>query len=127
MSKVKRYYVGKYGLVEGEALGRLGVVLVADYDRVDAERDALQAALIAKDQRVDDLEAALKFYADREHYHFESGNWDTVSGEPLNILWCGYDPDFIEDGTVARVALKPTPKPACCGSCPAGCTIGAKP
>lgn len=52
------------------------------------------------------LRAALKFYADREHYHFESGNWDTVSGEPLNILWCGDDPDFIEDGSVARAALE---------------------
>jgi hypothetical protein len=53
----------------------------------------------------DNLKAALKFYAEREHYHFESGNWDTVSGEPLNILWCGDEPDFIEDGTVARNAL----------------------
>ncbi|WP_236176098.1 hypothetical protein [Pseudomonas qingdaonensis] len=55
------------------------------------------------------LRAALKFYADREHYHFESGNWDTVSGEPLNILWCGDDPDFIEDGSVARAALERKP------------------
>ncbi|EKT4476594.1 hypothetical protein QEL91_002268 [Pseudomonas putida] len=55
---------------------------------------------------VDRLRAALSFYADREHYHFESGNWDTVSGEPLNILWCGEEPDFIEDGSVARAALE---------------------
>lgn len=55
------------------------------------------------------LRAALKFYADREHYHFESGNWDTVSGEPLNILWCGDNPDFIEDGSVARAALERKP------------------
>ncbi|WP_342649142.1 hypothetical protein [Pseudomonas sp. REB1044] len=54
---------------------------------------------------VERLRAALRFYADREHFHFESGNWDTVSGEPLNILWCGNEPDFIEDGTVARNAL----------------------
>lgn len=58
---------------------------------------------------VERLRAALKFYADREHYHFESGNWDTVSGEPLNILWCGDEPDFIEDGTVARAALERQP------------------
>jgi hypothetical protein len=56
-------------------------------------------------QRLESLTAALTFYADREHYHFESGNWDTVSGEPLNILWCGDEPDFIEDGTVARTCL----------------------
>ncbi|HDS0936955.1 TPA: Lar family restriction alleviation protein [Pseudomonas putida] len=60
---------------------------------------------------VERLRAALKFYADREHYHFESGNWDTVSGEPLNILWCGDDPDFIEDGTVARNALSASAEP----------------
>lgn len=56
-------------------------------------------------ERLESLTVALKFYADREHYHFESGNWDTVSGEPLNILWCGEEPDFIEDGTVARNCL----------------------
>jgi len=55
---------------------------------------------------VERLRATLKFYADREHYHFESGDWDTVSGEPLNILWRGEEPDFIEDGTVARDALE---------------------
>lgn len=53
MNEVQRYYVGKYGLVEGEALGRLGVVLGADFDRVTAERDALQALLTAADERAD--------------------------------------------------------------------------
>lgn len=60
-------------------------------------------------ERLDEVErlrAALKFYADREHFHFESGKWDTVSGEPLNILWCDDEPDFIEDGSVARAALE---------------------
>lgn len=62
-------------------------------------------------REVERLRAALKFYADREHYHFESGNWDTVSGEPLNILWCGDEPDFIEDGSVARAALSASAEP----------------
>jgi|GEM_PF-4549403 len=66
-------------------------------------------AFAARDGEVERLRAALKFYADREHYHFESGNWDTVSGEPLNILWCGDEPDFIEDGSVARAALERQP------------------
>lgn len=61
---------------------------------------------------VERLRAALRFYADREHFHFESGNWDTVSGEPLNILWCGEEPDFIEDGTVARNALSASAEPS---------------
>ncbi|WP_286953904.1 MULTISPECIES: hypothetical protein [unclassified Pseudomonas] len=62
-------------------------------------------------REVERLRAALKFYADREHYHFESGNWDTVSGEPLNILWCVDEPDFIEDGSVARAALSASAEP----------------
>lgn len=66
---------------------------------------ALSAQLAASQARVAELEKALKFYADGEHYHFESENWDTVSGEPLNILWHGEEPDFIEDGSVAKAAL----------------------
>ncbi|MBV4490916.1 DUF3850 domain-containing protein [Pseudomonas oryzicola] len=83
------------------------------WTKVEAERDAAATGLpivglgpMTYSAEVERLRAALKFYADREHYHFESGNWDTVSGEPLNILWCGDEPDFIEDGTVARAALE---------------------
>ena len=68
-------------------------------------RDGAQSDINELRGEVERLRAGLKFYADREHYYFESGNWDTVSGEPLNILWCGEEPDFIEDGTVARAAL----------------------
>lgn len=74
-----------------------------------SDYDALRQQLADVTAERDNLKAALKFYADREHYHFESGNWDTVSGEPLNSLWCGDEPDYIEDGTVARNALN---KPA---------------
>lgn len=118
--------------------------------RLEAERDQLQRDLTARDEkldqvreerdilqrRVDDfdrtvsgipalaraerLRAALKFYADREHYHFESGNWDTVSGEPLNILWCGDEPDFIEDGSVARAALSASAEPSAQCATPGG-------
>lgn len=57
MSDVKRYHVTEAGLVEGQALGRINVVLVADHDRVTAERDALQQRLTAADERADHLEA----------------------------------------------------------------------
>lgn len=86
------------------------------WTKEEAERDAAATGLpivglgpMTYSAEVERLRAALKFYADREHYHFESGNWDTVSGEPLNILWCGDEPDFIEDGTVARAALERQP------------------
>ncbi|MFG0827055.1 hypothetical protein ACF8R6_01480 [Pseudomonas sp. CJQ_7] len=83
------------------------------WTKEEAERDAVATGKpiipfgpMIDTREVDRLRAALSFYADREHYHFESGNWDTVSGEPLNILWCGEEPDFIEDGSVARAALE---------------------
>ncbi|NMZ81357.1 hypothetical protein [Pseudomonas mandelii] len=60
MNEVKRYHVSETGLSEGLSLGRTTVVLVADFDRVTAERDALQQSLTAADQRVDDLETEFK-------------------------------------------------------------------
>lgn len=60
MSEVQRYYVGKYGLVEGEALGRLSVVLAADFDRVTAENSALQARLTAADELNDVMAGLLR-------------------------------------------------------------------
>lgn len=69
MSEVKRYYIGVFG---GEAQARVclqgikGLIrdsegkhfsLAEDFDRVTAERDALQQRLTAADERVDVLEA----------------------------------------------------------------------
>lgn len=73
MSEVKRYHVTDSGLVEGQALGRINVVLGPDYDSavqcfltaaegcVAAERRerALQALLTAADERADVLEGLL--------------------------------------------------------------------
>lgn len=56
MGRVKRYHVGDAGLVEGDALGRLSVVLAADFDRVLAEREALQLQLNQRDEANHDLE-----------------------------------------------------------------------
>lgn len=67
MSEVKRYHVTEAGLVEGQALGRINVVLGPDYDSavqcfltaaegcVAAERRerALQQRLTAADERAD--------------------------------------------------------------------------
>lgn len=54
-----------------------------------------------------ELETALTFYADRDHYSTDDGlNWDSCSGEPSNILWHEEQPWFIEDGSVARAVLE---------------------
>lgn len=57
MSEVKRYHVTEAGLVEGSSLGRISVVLVADFDRINAEREALQQRLNVADQRNDDIDS----------------------------------------------------------------------
>ena len=81
-------------------------VAEVDFDRVTAERDALQQLLNARDEEVDRLRAALKFYADKEHFYLGDDNWDTVSGEPANILWHAEEPYSVEDGWFARKALE---------------------
>ncbi|MFJ3153532.1 hypothetical protein ACIPIX_05210 [Pseudomonas protegens] len=90
---------------------RIDSLTFSDNDREPSRRSWFDEAK-RLEKEVEALRKTLKFYADREHYHFESGNWDTVSGEPLNILWCGDEPDFIEDGTVARTALSASADPA---------------
>lgn len=122
MSEVQRFW--------SHEARNIRCVREADFDRVTAERDAalgrdtgfwgrtaarrqkeidaLQQRLTAADERADVLEQALKFYADRDHYSVDDGlNWDSCSGEPYNILWHEDQPWFIEDGSIAKAALKP--------------------
>ena len=61
--------------------------------------------------RLDAMKAALKFYAEGEHFVLSNEDaWDTVSGEPLNFLHhddgFGESEGFVEDGSIARAALQ---------------------
>ncbi|WP_339494612.1 hypothetical protein [Pseudomonas sp. RA_105y_Pfl2_P56] len=62
MSEVKRYHVQLFKLAGNQqkyahgALGAVEIVRASDFDRVTAERDALQQRLNAADQRIDELE-----------------------------------------------------------------------
>ncbi|WP_277593653.1 hypothetical protein [Pseudomonas chlororaphis] len=106
-NQIKRYTVA--GLVQSSENPTMQFVTVVDFNRVAAERDALQADLDAKDQRVDELEGVL-----REAWSYAQ--------HPQNVV---ATPS--ELGKRIAASLNPTPKPhTCCGSCPAGC-IGAKP
>lgn len=50
---------------------------------------------------------ALKFYADGEHFALhDSSAWDTVSGEPPNFYEDESNTATVEDGSVAKMALK---------------------
>lgn len=50
---------------------------------------------------------ALDFYAKGDHRMGDWSDWESVSGEPSNILYQGSDdPLYVEDGAFARRALK---------------------
>ena len=61
MSEVKRYHVQLFKLAGDQqkyahgALGAVEIVRSSDFDRVSAERDALQLRLNAADQRIDEF------------------------------------------------------------------------
>ena len=140
MSEVKRYHVTDAGLVEGQALGRINVVLGADHDRVtaDADRlraelecsrgdfvqlerisDALQQRLTAADERADVLEGLLRTSLLAMSRIYEAGR-DFIVG-------AGSDCDSVElmmenDPTAReiRAALKPA-EPAKEGHVCTGC------
>ncbi len=67
-----------------------------------------QQRLTAADERVDLMEKALKFYADGNHLLLaDSDAWDTCSGEPVNFLHDDAGTASVEDGSIAKTALKP--------------------
>ncbi|WP_256589711.1 hypothetical protein [Pseudomonas sp. BRM28] len=82
--------------------------------RAEAERDSAEVGLpvvglgpMAVSDEVEQLQAALKFYADRDHFSEDIGSdWDSVSGEPANVLWHDSEAWFVEDGSIARAALE---------------------
>jgi hypothetical protein len=73
---------------------------------------AYSAAAEPREKRIAELETALRFYADKDHFTIcDDMAWDTVSGEPSNF-WCDEaGTATVEDGWVARAALTGTPPP----------------
>ena len=121
MSEVKRYHVTEAGLVEGSALGRINVVLGADFDQVTARLkegitkhwqivcdqrakiDALQALLTVADERADVLEGLIGEVL------------DAVGREPLDL------DAVLRLRARMRAALKPAEAPRNqCDGCQAG-------
>lgn len=84
-----------------------GRIYAQALDRLTAERDALQADLDDRDQRVDELEGLL-----REVLHYDSCQRTGVGFNLGGLL------QRIQTALSARA--KPNRKPnTCCGSCPA--------
>ncbi|MCX2692282.1 hypothetical protein OO256_16125 [Pseudomonas sp. DCB_CB] len=88
------------------------------WTKEEAERDAAETGLpivglgpMTDAAEVERLREALKFYADRDHFAEDIGSeWDSVSGEPANVLWHEDEAWFVEDGSIARAALERRPE-----------------
>ncbi|MFG0356577.1 hypothetical protein [Pseudomonas sp. zbq_11] len=88
------------------------------WTKEEAERDAAETGLpivglgpMTDSAEVERLREALKFYADRDHFAEDIGSdWDSVSGEPANVLWHESEAWFVEDGSIARDALERRPE-----------------
>lgn len=88
------------------------------WTKEEAERDAAETGLpivglgpMTDSAEVERLRKALKFYADRDHFAEDIGSdWDSVSGEPANVLWHENEAWFVEDGSIARAALERRPE-----------------
>lgn len=93
---------------------RMGPMLGEIADNPRADRVPVYAAPQSAEQKpapdVAELVEALEFYAKGEHFTpYDPDQWDTVSGEPLNILHHNDGADgsagFVEDGSIARQAI----------------------
>ena len=95
LPEVKRWQLkGFIPGVEGEskAVFRPVVVLADDFDRIAAERDALQLRLNAADQRVDHLEGSLR----RSASDYEGIDKLLMAFHDENkSQWCGYLDDAL--------------------------------
>lgn len=88
------------------------------WTKEEAERDAAATGLpivglgpMTDAAEAERLREALKFYADRDHFAEDIGSeWDSVSGEPANVLWHEDEAWFVEDGSIARAALERRPE-----------------
>lgn len=117
---VKRYHVTETGLVEGQALGRINVVLGADHDRVTAERDALQLSLTMADEKNDTLSVAYLRSGEREHeLRVRAHQLEGLLSRWADLL--GVSAPGLRDETLA--ALKPAETQQCQfpQSCPSNC------
>ncbi|MFG0500781.1 hypothetical protein ACF8MH_26215 [Pseudomonas sp. YQ_13] len=88
------------------------------WTKEEAERNSAETGLpivglgpMTDGAEVERLREALKFYADRVHFAEDIGSdWDSVSGEPANVLWHENEAWFVEDGSIARAALERRPE-----------------
>lgn len=98
--RMSKRRAAEFGIPEGESLE-------ADIEAFEGY-DALQQRLTVAEQRNSALEAALKFYADGDHLLLADADaWDTCSGEPVNFLHDDAGTASVEDGSIAKAALKP--------------------
>jgi hypothetical protein len=103
------------GIAEMEFAGQVLFAMPEANDLCDEDGSAFVhlQPLAADPGELERLRTALKFYADRDHFSEDIGSdWDSVSGEPANILWHEDEAWFVEDGSIARAALSASDEPS---------------
>lgn len=73
MNEINRFYAGDLGANEYVVKSGDADRLIADFDRITAERDALQQHMNVADQRVDNLGTQLEALEQRRRAEFEAG------------------------------------------------------
>lgn len=95
MREVKRYHVQLFKLAADQqkyahgALGAVEIVRASDFERVTAERDALQQRLNAADQQIDDRNGTCEWSQEDD-----SGIWNSGCG----VTWSFHDDGPAENG-----------------------------
>jgi hypothetical protein len=70
------------------------------------------AAVTACQARIANLEDALRYYAQGQHFSvIDSSAWDTCSGEPTNFQFDDAGTAMVEDGSIAKMVLAGAPMP----------------
>lgn len=100
MSQAERFTIAKLRYAGGSE-HFVRYVSEVHYDAALAREAVLQ-------QRLTAVEQGLKFYADGDHLLLADADaWDTCSGEPVNFLHDEAGTASVEDGSIAKAALKP--------------------
>jgi hypothetical protein len=76
-------------------------------ETIRALRSGCKCETVSVLDDVDNLRRALRFYANGWHFSLsEPGAWDTVSGEPQNYYCDEHGTATVEDGSIAKMALR---------------------
>jgi hypothetical protein len=87
---------------------KIVATLTATKETIEASRNEIvQKAKSEQQARIEQLEAGLRYYADGNHFMpVDESQWESVSGEPENLLCDDQGLATVEDGWTAKQCLE---------------------